>query len=125
MIDALSENLRDVAVIARSPGDVIVARTRREISDELAQPIQKTLRKAFPDQPILIVTPSVEIDVVSVERIARAIARWEYERYDSHHSMPGGMTWDDYLQADSDTAEAVYLAPARGKARAVLRSIWP
>lgn len=49
------------------------------------------------------------------DRIDRAdvLARWAYEEYDSHFSMPGGLSWEDYKLDDPQGAEAVYLAPAR------------
>lgn len=46
------------------------------------------------------------------DRAAEVLARWQYETYDSHFTMPHGLTWEAYKTDDPDGADALYLVPA-------------
>lgn len=47
------------------------------------------------------------------DEAVEVIARAGYERYDSHFSMPGGMTWEQYVADDPTGADAMYREDAR------------
>ena len=53
------------------------------------------------------------------EEIVDGLARWNYETYDSHYSMPNGLPWDEFREDDPIGAQAVYIAPARAQAEVV------
>ncbi|MDP9820414.1 hypothetical protein [Nocardioides massiliensis] len=56
---------------------------------------------------------------VTAPSMAEVLARWHYEEYDSHFSMPGGLSWEDYKADDPSGAEGLYLAPAQEQAQAL------
>jgi outer membrane receptor for Fe3+-dicitrate len=47
------------------------------------------------------------------EAAVEAVAKAKYERYDSHFTMPGGLSWDEYVADDPSGADTLYRAEAR------------
>lgn len=57
--------------------------------------------------PDAVPVPPVSPDAVE------AVARARYERWDSHYSMPGGLSWEQYRAEDPNAASALYLEDAQ------------
>lgn len=55
--------------------------------------------------------------------LVEVIAKARYERYDSHFSMPGGMSWDEYAQDDPEGADGLYRADAEADVDAIVEAL--
>jgi hypothetical protein len=59
--------IQDLKRITYSPDDVIVARVGRPVSAQEAHQIKTQLQDAFPGRKVLVIDPTVEIDVAAPE----------------------------------------------------------
>jgi hypothetical protein len=59
--------IQDLKRITYSPDDVIVARVGRPVSAEEADRLNTQLQAAFPGRKVLVIGPTVEVDVVAPE----------------------------------------------------------
>jgi hypothetical protein len=57
--------VQDIVRVTYSPSDVIVARVKRLLSYDEALTMRDRLRERFPDQQILIVDPTVDLEVMA------------------------------------------------------------
>lgn len=48
---------------------------------------------------------------VNLDKFIDRIAQARYENLDSHFSMPGGLSWEEYKTDDPEMAEAMYIDP--------------
>jgi hypothetical protein len=57
--------VQDIVRVTYRPDDVIVARVKRLLSYDEALTLRDRLRERFPDQQILIVDPTVDLEVMA------------------------------------------------------------
>lgn len=56
---------------------------------------------------------TAEVPSTEHAEAVEVIARARYERYDSHFSMPGGLSWEQYADDDPSGADVLYRDEAR------------